>query len=93
MNGVLAGPNASFSSPRPFPEFGYSKLLYAAAPYRGGHVSRRPFSRFAGLSWETVPDSEPQARKIVGSHRSRTRQNLKKTEQFRSFKSRFLRIC
>lgn len=48
---------------------------------------------FADKPRETMPAYGPQARKIMGIDRSQPRQNLNKTEHFRSFKTRFLRVC
>jgi hypothetical protein len=58
----------------------------------GGYYPRRP-SRFTGSPRETMPDYDPEVRKMKGMDYSKSCQNLKKTTGFLSLKRRFLRVC
>lgn len=93
MINVVARPTSDFGPHGPSRNLGTANSR--SKPYRTDGSCDRPRRSpgFAGNSRETMPDYGHQARKIMGIDRSQPRQNLNKTEHFRSFKRRFLRVC
>ena len=93
MSDFMANPTRDFIPHGPSRNLGTASSR--SKPWRskdiGDHSRRSP--GFAAKPRKTMPDYGPGARKMMGIDRSQPRQNLNKTQHFRSFKRRFLRVC